>query len=614
MKEKLQSDRGIKLCLFLGFFLILAFYGARLDMPIVLDETGTMSNTAFLTGFDWTDNNKAMGSFYYKCFQALLYLPVFMWVKNPFMQYKVIMVLHAVLLSVIPVIAYEISRRYLNVEKGKSVILALSAGFLPAVILYSQYARADMLLMVVPWPALYFLLRSYEAVQKGDKKCAVIFSVLVSFFAVSAYAAHTRGVVLVIAVVMTVYLFLLVRKKKLVNNFAFLGATAVLMVADKLMTSYMKRMVWPQGVQHASAEVFDFAALKLIFTFKGMKSLVKLTIGWVFNAFTSTYGMIALGMVVSIFVIVYFFRKTHEITDTELVISVYGLLNLLGSAALGILFFFKPVYQFFTEVNLRRADRVVYGRYIACAFGVLCFQALYALICRKDWIRWKGKLLTVLADAGILGIFAWKVAPTLDNHYMTSRNFISIGRFLTMRRAGATSGAFPAVSTDLIKVGIYAFLIFVVLMIVSEITKKAAVVGFLFILVNAENFNACYFHMRLAENDREYPVTLTVYDQMDTLSELPWEYRKIYTGDKISSQLFQMSLPEFRFFSKRNDMQAEEMDNMFMFLETKDPMVKKYELKQLGSFKRGRKFGIYVKGEELAQELTDRGYTFNETK
>lgn len=84
MRKKLQSDRGIKLCLFLGFFLVLAVFGGRLEVPIVLDETGTMSNTAYLTGMDWSVNNKSMGSFYYKYFQALLYVPVFLLVKIRF--------------------------------------------------------------------------------------------------------------------------------------------------------------------------------------------------------------------------------------------------------------------------------------------------------------------------------------------------------------------------------------------------------------------------------------------------------------------------------------------------------------------------------------------------
>ncbi len=611
MKEKLQSDRGIKLCLYIGFFLLLAYYGGRLDMPIVLDETGTMSNTAFLTGFDWSDNNKAMGGFYYKYFQALLYVPVFMLIKNPFMQYKAIMVLHAAIISVIPVIGYEISRKYLHVEKAKSAILGASVGILPSVILYSQYARADMLMCAVPWFTLYFLLESYDALQKGKKKLAGIYSLLVAFFAVVSYASHTRGIVLVIAVFMTIYLFLLIRKKKLVNNIVFLAGSAVFLIADKFMTAYMKVNVWPHGVKHASAEIFDFEALKLIFTFKGIKSMIKLIIGWVFNAFTSTYGMIALGMLVSVFVIVYFYKKTHEITDTELILAGYGLLNLMGSAALGILFFFKPVYLYFTEEKLLRADRPVYGRYIACAFGVLCLLALYALLCRRDWIKWKGKLAAVLIDAGILGIFAWKVAPALNGKSMTPRNFISISRFLTMPSPGATSGKYPAVSVDLVKAGIYALVIFAILMLLSEMTKKMALIGLIFIIVNAENLNACYFHMRLARNDREYPVTKTVREELMVFSDLDPKYRKIYVGKEISTQLFQMALPDFEFFGFRNRNSDDKLNNIFMILKTDDSKIEKYKLRCFGSFKRGStEFGYYVKGEELAQEMLDRGYTF----
>lgn len=610
MRKKLQSDRGIKLCLFLGFFLVLAVFGGRLEVPIVLDETGTMSNTAYLTGLDWSVNNKSMGSFYYKYFQALLYVPVFLLVKNPFLRYRVIMVLHAAIISLIPLVAYDIARKYLRIDKAKAALIACGTGSLPAVILYSEYARADMLMCAVPWFALYYLLESGTALEMGEKRKAVWYSVLVSFFAISAYMSHTRGIVLLIATVMTIAFLHIFRKKKMVSYMAFTIATVVLLIGDKLMTAYMKAKVWPLGIAHATVEVFDFAALKLIFSPKGLATMMKLLAGWLFNAFTSTFGMVAIGLIVSVFVIVYAFRKTHEITDTELLLSVYGLLNMLGSAALGMLFFFKPVYNYFTAVSPTRADRLVYGRYIVCAFGVLSFFALYTLICKKDWIRWKGKLAVVLLDVGVLGIFAWKVGPAMNNVRMTIRNFISICRFLTLPSYGATQTSYENISAELTYAGIYALVIFIILLLLSSMTKKTAIIALLFTAVNMENFYSCYMLARVSKNNVTNSVTRTIYDGMNEFSDLDAQFRKLYVEKTISTQLIQMALPDFELYGNRIR-DSYKQDNIFLIMNIADDRVKEMELYSIGDeiFERGGHiYSYYVRGEELVRELKNRGY------
>ncbi len=38
-------------------------------------------------------------------------------------------------------------------------------------------------------------------------------------------------------------------------------------------------------------------------------------------------------------------------------------------------------------------DRIVYDRYVCCAFGVLCMVALYVLVWKRDLFGIKAKLL-----------------------------------------------------------------------------------------------------------------------------------------------------------------------------------------------------------------------------
>ena len=46
----------------------------------------------------------------------------------------------------------------------------------------------------------------------------------------------------------------------------------------------------------------------------------------------------------------------------------------MGTFALGALFFFPSAYELFTGVELKRADRIVFGRYTVGAVGLIVFN------------------------------------------------------------------------------------------------------------------------------------------------------------------------------------------------------------------------------------------------
>lgn len=607
MKQKLQADKTVKILIYLVSLSILLFYGTKLTLPIVLDDTGTMSNAAYLAGYDWSVINDAMGNYYYKYFQALLYVPLFLWVRNPFVRYQGIMAIHAVIMSLIPVIVYELSRRFLKVDKKRAAAFALCVGTLPSVILYSQYARADMMMCSLPWFTLFVLMVCQEAIEEGKKKKAVGFSVLAAFFPAAAYMSHTRGIVLIIATVMVVYLFRFFYKKKMVRAVPFWGTLAGLLIADIFLSAYFKARLWPEGAGHASVEAFDFRSLLLLFTPAGIKSMVKLIIGWMFNAFTSTYGMAAVGFVVCILVLIYNIRKSKSITMEEQVITGFSLLWLLGSAALGLLFMFKPTYDIFTGATLDRSDRMIYGRYIVNAFGMMTLIAMYTLFCRKEWLNWKSRLGIIVLHGGVVGIFCWKIAGVMEGTNMTSRNILSLCTFLELNKPGGTTGTFKNLPQNMRQVGLVGFLVFLVLMLLSVIKKRGALLIGVFVLVNILNFNICYSKIRYGREKQERPGIEAVFDCFADIRDLDEKYRNVYIGEALEEQYFQMPLTEFRIYNSSVS-GAEDVENMFLIFRKNKPDfdIKGYYFFNMFEHK-SKPYYIYVRGEELVQELRSRG-------
>ena len=72
---KNMSDRDVKILIYAVFAITTVFFASTLSLPYVLDETGTVANTAFMAGDDWSFCVQTMGGFYYKyAFSALSYL------------------------------------------------------------------------------------------------------------------------------------------------------------------------------------------------------------------------------------------------------------------------------------------------------------------------------------------------------------------------------------------------------------------------------------------------------------------------------------------------------------------------------------------------------------
>ena len=67
------KDRIINVLLYAVTLALLGTMALQLNNPPVLDEVGTMANTAFLAGYDWTECVMSMGNHYYKLGMPLLY-------------------------------------------------------------------------------------------------------------------------------------------------------------------------------------------------------------------------------------------------------------------------------------------------------------------------------------------------------------------------------------------------------------------------------------------------------------------------------------------------------------------------------------------------------------
>ena len=77
-----------------------------------------------------------------------------------------------------------------------------------------------------------------------------------------------------------------------------------------------------------------------------------------------------------------------------------------------------------------RIDRIVYDRYVCCAFGILCLLGLYVLIWRKDLFGIRSKIVSVLFYSIIFAAFDKITAPRLNNQSYVRKYMGMLGTFV----------------------------------------------------------------------------------------------------------------------------------------------------------------------------------------
>lgn len=602
-----KYDRYAMLGLFLGLFLITVLPILKVNAITVIDESGTLANAAFLSGRNWHSGVVSIGGYYYKYGTAFLWVIPYLVLKDSLMILHAVGMINAVCIAMTPVIAYYIVRRYLNVKKiGYAIMMAAVPTVIPATLFQALYFRGDNPLTVMNWICVLLMLAALHA--KSVKKKA-FFSILLSLASVYAYACHSRGVVAVIAVFMTVVLIRVFMKKNCVNWPAYLGSLAVFLVVDRCFQIYFRDAIW-QGKQ-AHATGISEKSIKILFSLKGVKNFIRGVIGWVYNSFVSTDGLICVAFVACLIIYFLILKKSNKVSEDESVLAIFGGLIYAGSLALGLIFFMKNIAPVYAGSATTRFDRIVYDRYICSTFGILCLVGIYILIVRKDLFGRRARAASVLGSALLVAVFAAKVAPYFDGGSFIKRNMSTLCYFLPIRGSAATTYKSSDVPLRLILLGVVILEVLQLFLYLSA-RQKFYLLGIASICLSAVIYGFCTQNMLINSAARVEGQMQAVSAQVEEFGDLYDEYPDIYyTGGSIV-EAYQVRLMDYHLMSKKYK-SLKDMDNGLVIYQklpdAEDLSDGHYYL--IDGFKYGKKGRdvLLVKGNALKEELESRGYS-----
>ena len=602
-----KTDKRNLSAAYLIIAVLMVIPALRLHMSMTVDELGTFANSALLAGYDWTDAVHSAGDYYYKYGTALFYTLPYIFIKDSIVLYRVLMAINGLLLGTTALMAYLVCRKHMGVKsENQALAFALAGAGVPAALLHCIYGRADYVLVMMPWLVLLCLLEANAAQSKSKK---ILFSVFAALGAIYTYMSHSRGLVMVIALFLTVICARLIFKIRAVHVPAYLIATLLGLIADRELTSFFKKGIWgTYGAGHASMEALHLGDLRKIFTFTGIKVLLKAVIGWCYTIFTSTVGLVLIGLIAALIILVCALRKKKEIKEQEVLAALLGILNFLGSMALGILFFYSLIYKNYIGTYTKRADRMFYERYMAGTLGILCLLGLYVLFFRKDLLGIKSKITAFAAFAVSALVFARYIAPYMDRYAFDRKMVCAINAF---------RGIVEPISFSLSLMGGVSLVLFVLWLLLLRKGKGRITMGIIlcsYLVIFAVNCR----NVRLQSDNSGYAKVGDVYELISGVQEISVEYPDILVLKKAQPvKVYQPMLKEFRVINKNME-DYQEIENMMIICKgslssAEEWGGKLYQFEGL-DYQTQNKDVVYVKGEALKDRLESLGIVLTEFK
>ena len=509
--EKEGRKLNMPLCIYLASFLLSAIPALFLSAPFVEDSLGTMGAAAYLSGHDWGDFLVDKG-FYYKYGQTCFYLPIFLCVKSPAIRYKLLLVVNSLLVSFIPIIIYKLGTRHFKMTSEDTLFTSLIAGCMPAALLYSKLTWAEPVLFLIPWIIIYLIMELKDVTDSlyeihwsnsCHKKLHLYHKIstdrvidktitaadviannslvkrqkLLSFFlawvCVYAFMSHQRGIVVVLGTVLFLILYAVRSKDLLINPFIFTPNLAIAIVCDRIFDALLKKYVY-QGAELKHNLLASFLKLETyikMFSPRGLITLFRSVLGWLYNSAVSSIGLGLLGIIICLSCGFGLKKKENPFSEKLNMIALLGSILYAGAFLLGLMFFFDTAYDYWGGAVVDRCDHLVFGRYLESTLPIMLFIGLYILTKISSEGNVTGKqeksikyciIITVILYAILTLYFAIRLAPAMEGIDSYVHSLMSMNICFDMTDVTLTQDIIQNLPTALIVSGIIMGILFLI--------------------------------------------------------------------------------------------------------------------------------------------------------
>lgn len=367
------GNKGAMLVIFILWFAVNAFFSLQMTLPSIdPNEFGVAATGAFFCGANWTGVMSGT-EYFYGYIQGLLYTPIMLLTNDPYVQYKALLVMNSLLVSFVPLLAYNIASR-LGVKKPRQLILcALICGGYVTYFAHTKFIWNETVSIVLPWLLIWVVMKAGAEKHYGFKH---MLSILAGFLCVVCFAAHERLTGIVAAVIITALVARIGFKRKSVCFSSFFPAIAATAVLERITTYFIQRLVWQTSGAELKNTAENFAeTLAASFEGDGIQRFFKTLVGQLYYFVTSTWGFGGLAIGIFVIVIALFIRSKVRKTPCKystdfLLYAVFSALTVFFTLIIGTFYKFNSGYGEYQ-------DAAIFGRFLD---GVIPISLLFVLI------------------------------------------------------------------------------------------------------------------------------------------------------------------------------------------------------------------------------------------
>lgn len=296
------------------------------------DEVATVSGAAKLAGFDWSAVVSRAG-YYGQGFYSL-FAPVFYLTDDPFIIYRSMAVVCALLQGSVAYLAYYCLRRFFYVKhRWLLLIMAIGCSYMlntEANILYNEHP-----FLLIAWLATILLLQLNENVDNKKKKA--VFTILLIIVLGYSLTIHTRAWVLWIALAVVVIAYYFAYRKWLISLPVCFTLGICLIGLVLVYIGYVQRDIWltddSGSLRNAGINIkIDGVSLTKVFAW------CCIMIGQLNSAIYATIGVAVIGVVLLLALIFRVFRKkkalpanSYDFEKKYFVLGVFFLMAIVAS-------------------------------------------------------------------------------------------------------------------------------------------------------------------------------------------------------------------------------------------------------------------------------------------
>lgn len=382
MKNAVHKIRKINIYLILILLIIFGIFQYGINkicgFTLVPDEFGYWSSAARTVGYDWSPV-ASLGS-YYSFGYSFLLVPILKLFQNGVAAYRAAVFLNMLLMCAGVVLMQEILKRmFPEIDKAKRALISGAAVLYPSWIFYMQMTMAEALLMflfvLIAW--LFVCL-----IQKTKVTIAAALAVALIYI----YCVHMRTVGVLIACVITLFLWMVSEHPDIKAVITFWGVLLLFI----LLAVVMKQNTITEVFANADAQTLSvndygnqWEKIRQIFTTHGIGQFAREVMAKVFYLGLASFGIFYWGIGFTVKKVVSLAKKLFRKEKGNGVewTALFLLLSITGEVLIGSIFMFKS----------KLIDTLIYGRYDEFVAPVFILIGIAAMS-RSRWL-FRGTLL-----------------------------------------------------------------------------------------------------------------------------------------------------------------------------------------------------------------------------